>query len=55
MESQIRSSPVAVSTSLSASGIRWDLSDLEPDADKARRDWDELLDRSRDFAGANYR
>ena len=50
MDSQIRSSPVAVSTSLSASGIRWDLSDLEPDADQARRDFDELLARSRDFA-----
>jgi oligoendopeptidase F len=41
---------VAVSSSLSASGVRWDLSDLEPDADQARRDWDELLARSRDFA-----
>src|SRR4051794_13207707 len=34
MEGQIRSPPVAVSSSLSASGIRWDLSDLEPDADQ---------------------
>ena len=41
---------MAVSSSLSASGIRWDLSDLEPDAEQARRDWDELVARSRDFA-----
>jgi len=41
---------VAVSSSLSATGVRWDLSDLEPDAEQARRDWDELLVRSRDFA-----
>jgi len=41
---------VAVTSSLSASGIRWDLSDLEPDAEQGRRDWDELLERARDFA-----
>jgi oligoendopeptidase F len=41
---------VAVSSSLSASGVRWDLSDLEPDAEQGRREWDELLARSRDFA-----
>jgi oligoendopeptidase F len=41
---------VAVSSSLSATGIRWDLSDLEPDAEQARRDWDELLARARAFA-----
>ncbi|HJQ74710.1 MAG TPA: M3 family oligoendopeptidase [Gaiellaceae bacterium] len=41
---------MAVSSSLSATGIRWDLGDLEPDADQARRDWDELLARARDFA-----
>jgi oligoendopeptidase F len=41
---------VAVSSSLSATGIRWDLSDLEPDAAQARRDWNELLGRARDFA-----
>jgi oligoendopeptidase F len=41
---------VAVSSSLSATGIRWDLSDLEPDAAQARRDWDDLLRRARDFA-----
>ena len=41
---------MAVSSSLSATGVRWDLSDLEPDAEQARRDWDELLARSRDFA-----
>src|SRR5256886_1568595 len=41
---------MAVSSSLSASGVRWDLSDLEPDAEQARRDWDELLARARDFA-----
>jgi oligoendopeptidase F len=41
---------VAVSSSLSASGVRWDLSDLEPDAEQARRQWDELLARARDFA-----
>ncbi len=37
-------------TALSASGVRWDLSDLEPDAETARRDWDELLARARAFA-----
>jgi oligoendopeptidase F len=41
---------VAVSSSLSASGIRWDLGDLEPDAEQGRREWDELLARARDFA-----
>jgi oligoendopeptidase F len=41
---------LAVSSSLSATGVRWDLSDLEPDAAQARREWDELLARSRDFA-----
>jgi oligoendopeptidase F len=41
---------VAVSSSLSATGIRWDLSDLEPDASQARRDWDELQERATDFA-----
>jgi oligoendopeptidase F len=41
---------VAVSSSLSATGVRWDLRDLEPDAAQARREWDELLARSRDFA-----
>src|SRR4051794_169182 len=50
MESQIRSRAVAVSSSLSATGVRWDLSDLEPGAEQARRDWDDLLARSRDFA-----
>src|SRR4051812_22366464 len=50
MEGQIRSRAVAVSSSLSATGIRWDLSDLEPDAEQARAEWDELLARSRDFA-----
>ena len=49
MESQIRSRAVAVSSSLSATGVRWNLSDLEPAADQARRDWDDLLARSRDF------
>src|SRR5579884_588178 len=47
---QIRSRAVAVSSSLSANGIHWDLSDLEPDAEQARRDWDDLLARARDFA-----
>jgi oligoendopeptidase F len=41
---------VAVSSSLSASGIRWDLGDLEPDAEHGMREWDDLLARSRDFA-----
>ena len=41
---------MAVSSSLSATGIRWDLSDLEPGAEQARRDWDELLGRARAFA-----
>jgi oligoendopeptidase F len=50
MRSEIRSGGVAVSSSLSATGVRWNLSDLEPDAEQARRDWDTLLERSRDFA-----
>jgi oligoendopeptidase F len=37
-------------TSLSAAGIRWDLSDLSSDAEAARREWDELLERARSFA-----
>ena len=41
---------MAVSTSLSAAGVRWDLSDLEPDAEQARSDWDALLERAGDFA-----
>jgi oligoendopeptidase F len=41
---------VAVSSSLSAMGVRWDLSDLEPDAEQATREWDELLARARAFA-----
>jgi oligoendopeptidase F len=41
---------VAVSSSLSAAGVRWDLSDLEPDAEHATQDWDELLLQARDFA-----
>jgi oligoendopeptidase F len=41
---------VAVSSSLSATGIRWVLTDLEPDAERARLDWDELMSRARDFA-----
>jgi oligoendopeptidase F len=49
VEGQIRSAAVAVS-SLSAAGVRWDLSDLEPDVEQARRDWDSLLERSRAFA-----
>jgi oligoendopeptidase F len=40
---------VAVS-SLSAAGVRWDLSDLAADAEQARGEWDELLARARDFA-----
>ena len=50
MNCEIRSRAVAVSSSLSANGVRWDLSDLEPDAEQARREWDELLARARDFA-----
>jgi oligoendopeptidase F len=38
--------------SLSAAGIRWNLTDLSPDADSARRAWDELLERARRFADA---
>src|SRR5436305_2023798 len=45
----VGSRTVAVS-SLSASGIRWNLDDLMPDADAARREWDALLTRARDFA-----
>jgi oligoendopeptidase F len=41
---------VAVSSSLSASGVRWDLGDLEPDAEHGRREWEDLVARSRDFA-----
>jgi oligoendopeptidase F len=41
---------VAVSSSLNAAGVRWDLSDLEPDAERARRDWDVLLERASEFA-----
>ncbi len=36
-------------TSLSAAGVRWNLRDLEPDAERARQDFDELLVRARDF------
>src|ERR1700757_38237 len=35
---------------MSAAGVRWDLDDLEPDADAARGDWDELVERARTFA-----
>jgi oligoendopeptidase F len=38
-------------TSLSASGVRWNLDDVLPDAAAARGAWDELLARARDFAG----
>jgi oligoendopeptidase F len=41
---------VAVRSSLSASGVRWDLGDLEPDAEHGRREWEDLVARSRDFA-----
>ncbi|HEU5477504.1 MAG TPA: M3 family oligoendopeptidase [Gaiellaceae bacterium] len=41
---------MAVRSSLSATGVRWDLSDLEPDAEQAQREWDELLGRARGFA-----
>jgi oligoendopeptidase F len=41
---------VAVSSSLSASGVRWNLDDLQPDAEAARGAWDGLLTRARDFA-----
>ncbi|HET7566928.1 MAG TPA: M3 family oligoendopeptidase [Gaiellaceae bacterium] len=37
-------------TTLSAAGIRWDLGDLAPDAETARRAWDELVERARRFA-----
>jgi oligoendopeptidase F len=37
-------------SSLSASGIRWNLDDLQFDADSARSVWDELLTRASDFA-----
>jgi oligoendopeptidase F len=50
MKGEIRSPGVAVSSSLSATGIRWDLSDLEADAAQARGDWDDLLAAARDFA-----
>ncbi|HLY85789.1 MAG TPA: M3 family oligoendopeptidase [Gaiellaceae bacterium] len=41
---------MAVSSSLSATDVRWNLSDLEPDAEQATRDLDGLLVRARDFA-----
>jgi oligoendopeptidase F len=50
MRFAIRSGAVAVTSSLSASGIRWDLTDLEPDAERGRLEWDELLAAARDFA-----
>ena len=50
MESQIRSPAVAVSSSLSATGIRWNLSRSRAGRRQARRDWDELVARSRGFA-----
>ena len=37
-------------SSLSASGVRWNLDDLAPSADAARGAWDELLARARDYA-----
>jgi oligoendopeptidase F len=37
-------------TMSSAAGVRWDLADLSPGADAARREWDELLERARRFA-----
>ncbi len=37
-------------SSLSASGVRWNLDDLEPDAEAARGAWDDLLARARDFS-----
>ena len=37
-------------TSLSAAGIRWDLADLSPGTDAARREWDALVERARHFA-----
>jgi oligoendopeptidase F len=41
---------VAVSSSLSSTGVRWNLSDLEPGAEQATQDWEVLLTRARDFA-----
>ena len=37
-------------SSLSATGVRWNLDDLLPDAEAARTVWDDLLARARDFA-----
>ena len=37
-------------SSLSASGVRWNLDDLMPSADAARKEWDELLARARAYA-----
>jgi oligoendopeptidase F len=39
-----------VATSLSAAGVRWNLADLAADAEAARREWDELLERATRFA-----
>ncbi len=41
---------MAVSSSLSAAGVRWNLDDLLPDAEAARVAWEDLLTRARDFA-----
>jgi len=37
-------------TSSSAAGVRWDLADLSPGADDARREWGELVERARRFS-----
>ncbi|HKC76899.1 MAG TPA: M3 family oligoendopeptidase [Gaiellaceae bacterium] len=42
---------MAVSSSLSATDVRWNLTDLEPDAEQATQDLEALLARAREFAG----
>jgi oligoendopeptidase F len=46
--------PPVASTELQAEDIRWDLTDLAPDAETARSQWAELVERAQDFA-SRYR
>jgi oligoendopeptidase F len=42
--------PRVASAELQAEDIRWDLTDLAPDAETARSQWAELVERAQDFA-----
>ena len=46
--------PPVTSTELQAEDIRWDLTDLAPDAETARSQWTALVERAQDFA-SRYR